>query len=90
MPSTRTSSKWGARPSIIIDLKLPPATSVGTFVSPAAYEIESLAALEREVFGPVLHVVRYQGGHLDKVIAAINASGFGLTLGPAFPHRRRR
>ena len=34
-----------------------------------------------EVFGPILHVVRFQGGHLDKVIDAINASGYGLTLG---------
>jgi len=34
-----------------------------------------------EVFGPILHVVRFQRGHLDKVVAAINATGFGLTLG---------
>ena len=34
-----------------------------------------------EVFGPILHVVRYEGGHLDKVVAAINATGYGLTLG---------
>ena len=33
------------------------------------------------MFGPILHVVRYQGGHLDKVIDAINATGYGLTLG---------
>ena len=33
------------------------------------------------MFGPILHVVRFQGGHLDKVIDAINASGYGLTLG---------
>ena len=33
------------------------------------------------MFGPILHVVRYPGGHLDKVIDAINASGYGLTLG---------
>jgi RHH-type proline utilization regulon transcriptional repressor/proline dehydrogenase/delta 1-pyrroline-5-carboxylate dehydrogenase len=33
------------------------------------------------VFGPILHVVRYAGGHLDRVIEAINASGYGLTLG---------
>ena len=37
--------------------------------------------LEREVFGPILHVVRYERGHLDKVVAAINATGYGLTLG---------
>ena len=37
--------------------------------------------LREEVFGPILHVVRFQGGHLDRVIDAINASGYGLTLG---------
>jgi RHH-type proline utilization regulon transcriptional repressor/proline dehydrogenase/delta 1-pyrroline-5-carboxylate dehydrogenase len=37
--------------------------------------------LQREVFGPVLHVVRYAGDRLDKVCAAINATGYGLTLG---------
>ncbi len=36
---------------------------------------------KEEVFGPILHVVRFQGGHLDRVIDAINASGYGLTLG---------
>ena len=37
--------------------------------------------LEEEVFGPILHVVRFEGGHLDHVIDAINATGYGLTLG---------
>jgi RHH-type proline utilization regulon transcriptional repressor/proline dehydrogenase/delta 1-pyrroline-5-carboxylate dehydrogenase len=37
--------------------------------------------VEREVFGPVLHVVKYDGGHLDKVIESLNGIGFGLTLG---------
>ena len=45
------------------------------------YEIDRLSVLEREVFGPILHVVRYERGHLDKVVAAINATGYGLTLG---------
>jgi RHH-type proline utilization regulon transcriptional repressor/proline dehydrogenase/delta 1-pyrroline-5-carboxylate dehydrogenase len=40
-----------------------------------------MGLLDREVFGPILHVVRFQRGHLDKVIEAINASGYGLTLG---------
>ncbi len=65
----------------LIDLKLPPAVSSGTYVAPAAFEIERLSLLEREVFGPILHVVRYEQGHLDKVVAAINATGYGLTLG---------
>ena len=53
----------------------------GHFVSPAMYEIESLAQLDREHFGPILHVVRWKSGELDSVIDAINATGFGLTLG---------
>ena len=60
---------------------LPDAASNGTFVAPAAYELPSIAPLTEEVFGPVLHVVRYGGGHLGKVIEAINNTGFGLTLG---------
>ena len=53
----------------------------GTFVAPAAYELASIAPLTEEVFGPILHVVRYGSGHLNKVIEAINNTGFGLTLG---------
>ena len=53
----------------------------GTFFAPRAYEIPSLEVLEREVFGPVLHVVRWKAGELDKVIDQVNATGYGLTLG---------
>ena len=48
---------------------------------PGDVEIKSLDELDREHFGPILHVVRWKSGELDKVIAAINASGYGLTLG---------
>ena len=54
----------------------------GQFVSPAMFEIESLADLDRENFGPILHVVRWKSGRLDAVIDQINSSGYGLTLGP--------
>ncbi len=53
----------------------------GTFFAPCAYEIDSIGLLEREVFGPILHVVRYTANKLDNVIDAINATGYGLTLG---------
>ncbi|HET9047784.1 MAG TPA: bifunctional proline dehydrogenase/L-glutamate gamma-semialdehyde dehydrogenase PutA [Chiayiivirga sp.] len=56
-------------------------TSDGTFFAPRAYEIDSLDRLQREVFGPVLHVIRYDADKLDTVIDAINATGYGLTLG---------
>jgi RHH-type proline utilization regulon transcriptional repressor/proline dehydrogenase/delta 1-pyrroline-5-carboxylate dehydrogenase len=53
----------------------------GTYFAPRAYEIPSLEALGREVFGPVLHVVRWKAGTLDEVIEQINGTGYGLTLG---------
>ncbi len=65
----------------LLDLPMPDHCREGSFVTPAVYAIDSMDALEREVFGPVLHVVRYEHGHLDKVIEAINTSGYGLTLG---------
>ncbi|MFC5473236.1 trifunctional transcriptional regulator/proline dehydrogenase/L-glutamate gamma-semialdehyde dehydrogenase [Paraherbaspirillum soli] len=53
----------------------------GTFVAPTLIEIGSLSELKREVFGPVLHVVRYARSALPQLIDAINATGYGLTLG---------
>ncbi|WP_323011333.1 trifunctional transcriptional regulator/proline dehydrogenase/L-glutamate gamma-semialdehyde dehydrogenase [Castellaniella sp.] len=53
----------------------------GTFVAPTLIEIADIAELEREVFGPVLHVMRYSREQLDAVIDAINGRGYGLTFG---------
>jgi RHH-type proline utilization regulon transcriptional repressor/proline dehydrogenase/delta 1-pyrroline-5-carboxylate dehydrogenase len=53
----------------------------GCFFAPLAVEIDGLSRLEREVFGPIVHVVRYSASHVDDVIDAINATGYGLTLG---------
>jgi RHH-type proline utilization regulon transcriptional repressor/proline dehydrogenase/delta 1-pyrroline-5-carboxylate dehydrogenase len=75
----KLAMRRGARE--LIDPPLPSDCHAGTFVTPAAFGIERLGVLEREVFGPILHVVRFAGGHLDRVINAINATGFGLTLG---------
>ncbi|MGB9990417.1 trifunctional transcriptional regulator/proline dehydrogenase/L-glutamate gamma-semialdehyde dehydrogenase [Massilia sp. SM-13] len=58
-----------------------PAESEGTFVPPTVLEIRSLSELTKEVFGPVMHVIRYKRADLPKVIDEINGSGFGLTLG---------
>ncbi|WP_291216182.1 bifunctional proline dehydrogenase/L-glutamate gamma-semialdehyde dehydrogenase PutA [Dokdonella sp.] len=66
---------------LINEAKLPPEAAHGTFFAPRAYEIPSIAVLTREVFGPALHVVRWKASELDQVIDAINATGFGLTLG---------
>ncbi|OHX14377.1 trifunctional transcriptional regulator/proline dehydrogenase/L-glutamate gamma-semialdehyde dehydrogenase [Chromobacterium sphagni] len=53
----------------------------GTFVAPTLFEIDNLSELKREVFGPVLHVLRFAAGDIDKVVAEINATGYGLTHG---------
>ena len=66
---------------LIARTPLGPDTDQGTFVAPAAFEIDSLNRLQSEVFGPFVHVVRYQANRLDRVVEAINASGYGLTLG---------
>ncbi len=62
-------------------MKLGEAHAHGCFVAPHAFEIDTLKRLPREVFGPVLHVIRYKARDLDAVIDAINATGYGLTLG---------
>lgn len=53
----------------------------GNYIGPCAFELAEMALPQQEVFGPVLRVVRYDNQSLDKVIAAINNSRFGLTLG---------
>ena len=53
----------------------------GTFFAPCAYELSSLDQLTREVFGPILHIIRYKAEQLDQVIEAVNKTGYGLTLG---------
>jgi RHH-type proline utilization regulon transcriptional repressor/proline dehydrogenase/delta 1-pyrroline-5-carboxylate dehydrogenase len=62
-------------------LPLPNAAAHGSFVAPAIYEISSLSQLNRENFGPILHVIRFDGEKLDQVVEQINATGYGLTLG---------
>jgi len=66
---------------LIKEAKLGNEAANGNFFAPRAYELKSLDQLTREVFGPVLHVIRYPAKDLDAVIDAINNSGFGLTLG---------
>ncbi|MFA9215706.1 MAG: L-glutamate gamma-semialdehyde dehydrogenase, partial [Sphingomonadaceae bacterium] len=56
-------------------------TTAGTFVAPTVLEIRSLEELTQEVFGPVLHVIRYKRADLPKLVQQINDSGYGLTLG---------
>jgi RHH-type proline utilization regulon transcriptional repressor/proline dehydrogenase/delta 1-pyrroline-5-carboxylate dehydrogenase len=60
---------------------LPAGCAHGTFVAPVIVEIPSLEVLEAEVFGPVLHVIRFRSTDLEGLIQAINAKGYGLTHG---------
>ncbi|HYN00607.1 MAG TPA: L-glutamate gamma-semialdehyde dehydrogenase, partial [Aestuariivirgaceae bacterium] len=73
----RTMASAGKK---IIDLPVPPALAHSLFVSPAAFELENLTLLTREVFGPILHVVRFAGDKLGEVCDQINNTGYGLTL----------
>ncbi|WP_037428654.1 bifunctional proline dehydrogenase/L-glutamate gamma-semialdehyde dehydrogenase PutA [Shewanella colwelliana] len=66
---------------LINQLELPAGSENGHFVAPTAVEIDSIKVLEKEHFGPILHVIRYKAADLPKVIDEINSTGFGLTLG---------
>ncbi len=66
---------------LLTEIDLPEGAKHGFFVKPSMYEINGLADLDREHFGPILHVIRWKSGELDKLIGDINATGYGLTLG---------
>ncbi|MGZ5029205.1 MAG: bifunctional proline dehydrogenase/L-glutamate gamma-semialdehyde dehydrogenase PutA [Methylobacter sp.] len=66
---------------LLYQLPLPDGLKHGSFFPPSLIEIQSLSQLTREVFGPVLHLIRYRKSELDQVIADVNATGYGLTLG---------
>jgi RHH-type proline utilization regulon transcriptional repressor/proline dehydrogenase/delta 1-pyrroline-5-carboxylate dehydrogenase len=57
------------------------APANGTYVAPHIFELNRPHDLAQEVFGPVLHVVRYKAGHLEDVLRSIEGTGYGLTLG---------
>lgn len=62
-------------------LKEMAAPEAGTFVGPTVIRVPGIAAMDREIFGPVLHVATFKAAELDKVIADVNATGYGLTFG---------
>jgi RHH-type proline utilization regulon transcriptional repressor/proline dehydrogenase/delta 1-pyrroline-5-carboxylate dehydrogenase len=66
---------------LLYEAKLGVDCAHGHFFAPRAFRIDALARLDREVFGPILHVVHYAADRLDGVIEAINTTGYGLTLG---------
>jgi RHH-type proline utilization regulon transcriptional repressor/proline dehydrogenase/delta 1-pyrroline-5-carboxylate dehydrogenase len=68
----------------VFELPLPPECARGTFVAPTLVDlgvVAGLGALTREVFGPVLHVLRWKRDELPALVDAINATGYGLTHG---------
>ncbi len=65
----------------VAQCSLPTPCETGTFFAPCVLEIDSIRRLQGEVFGPVLHVVRFAAGKLQQVLAEIENTGFGLTLG---------
>jgi RHH-type proline utilization regulon transcriptional repressor/proline dehydrogenase/delta 1-pyrroline-5-carboxylate dehydrogenase len=70
-----------AEPKLLARAPLSPQCAAGTFVAPAIVQIDAVADLPREVFGPVLHVLRYRRERLAELIDAINATGYALTCG---------
>ena len=65
----------------IYRVALGPDCAAGTFVAPQAFEIDGLARVEKEVFGPILHVLRFKQDRLDQLLDGVDALGYGLTLG---------
>jgi len=66
---------------LLCQCPLPPGTEHGTFFAPRVFQIDSAERLTREVFGPILHVVRWRADRLDMVLDEVAATGYGLTLG---------
>lgn len=72
----------GERGKLIASLSLDNALRTqGHYIAPQVFEIRSMGVLHREVFGPILHVIRFKAKNLDKVIDEINSTGYGLTFG---------
>ncbi|MFT5330211.1 MAG: RHH-type proline utilization regulon transcriptional repressor/proline dehydrogenase [Parasphingorhabdus sp.] len=65
----------------IYQIELDDTTRLGTFVAPTIIEIDNIGQLGREIFGPVLHVLRYRRKDLPEVMQQIRATGYGLTFG---------
>jgi RHH-type transcriptional regulator, proline utilization regulon repressor / proline dehydrogenase / delta 1-pyrroline-5-carboxylate dehydrogenase len=74
----RATARFGTP---LFALPLPPGTEHGSFFAPRAVLLERAGALRAEIFGPVLCIVRYAADRLDELMDAIDATGYGLTLG---------
>jgi RHH-type transcriptional regulator, proline utilization regulon repressor / proline dehydrogenase / delta 1-pyrroline-5-carboxylate dehydrogenase len=63
---------------VLKELKAP---GQGTFVAPTVLKVKGIEDMPREIFGPVLHVATFKASEIDRVVSAINATGYGLTFG---------
>ena len=77
----RHAARMATEGRLLYQCPLPAGTEHGTFFAPRAFEIDNAGRLEREVFGPILHVVRWRADRLDAVCDEIAATGYALTLG---------
>ena len=66
---------------VLKQVDLSPALKSGFFMPPTLIEVSSLDSFNKEIFGPILHVVRYKAGELDGLMNGLAAKGYGLTLG---------
>lgn len=78
---TRHIEAFRQKKAPVFALPMPQSCAAGSFVSPTLIEILNVQEMEKEVFGPVLHVLRYSRRNLDQLLADINATGYGLTFG---------
>jgi RHH-type proline utilization regulon transcriptional repressor/proline dehydrogenase/delta 1-pyrroline-5-carboxylate dehydrogenase len=67
--------------NILHRCELPEATQQGTYFAPTLVEIDGVETLRREVFGPILHVLKFRASDMAATIEAVNATGYGLTMG---------
>ena len=79
LDSAIAKAKGSAR--LVYAGELPQALRQGLYVAPHIFEIDKVSVLDREIFGPVLHVVRYKADGLDALLDDIERLGYGLTLG---------
>jgi RHH-type proline utilization regulon transcriptional repressor/proline dehydrogenase/delta 1-pyrroline-5-carboxylate dehydrogenase len=77
----RHAARMAQEGRLLYRCKLPAGTEHGTFFAPRAFEIDTAGRLDREVFGPILHVIRWRADRLDSVCDEIAATGYALTLG---------
>ncbi|MBD1558090.1 bifunctional proline dehydrogenase/L-glutamate gamma-semialdehyde dehydrogenase PutA [Vibrio sp. S9_S30] len=73
--------KMSSTQKLVAQAELSHACANGDYVAPSAFEIDNISVLEKEHFGPILHIVRFKANQIADVVQQINDTGFGLTMG---------